>query len=474
MGHLSQQWVLKIGGCAILTLGLVVCVGWYTGLEPLIQIHPSFVPMQFNTALGFAVLGACLVMMSTQRYKLPRWLAPILLVLGGLTLLEYLFQVNLGIDELFMKHYITVATSHPGRMAPNTALCFSLSGTAIVLMVYGKPRLIPLYAASALGALVAGLGMVAFLGYLSNVTSAYGWGKLTQMALHTSLGFIISGMLLSLAAQILCFRSFQTLMLPMLPITSTLMGLTVTLSLWQAIEAAELEITTQYNIQIHNFVSEAILFFGSTFSLILGAAIWFAQKSRQQLRELQKAQSKILQLNNRLETLSYLDGLTGIANRRQFDLKAQEAWEAAYQQQQRIGILLIDVHYFKAYNDRYGHPQGDVCLRLIAETIATTLQRPEDLAARYGGEEFVLLLRDLPNVETLQTIAEQMLVAIRQLKIPHARSQINQIVTSSIGGACCIPQDSQGFSTLFAQADERLYQAKAQGRDRIVLIPLDL
>ncbi|MFZ9739632.1 MAG: diguanylate cyclase, partial [Prochlorotrichaceae cyanobacterium] len=432
----------------------------------------SFVPMQFNTALGFSLLGTCLFMIGNQHYKSPRWLAPMLVTLGGLTLLEYLFKINLGIDELFMKHYVTVATSHPGRMAPNTALCFTLSGTTIVLMVYGKRRLIPLYIASALGALVIGLGTVAFLGYLSNVTTAYGWGKLTRMALHTSLGFMISGGLLILAAQVLCLRRFQALMLPMLPITSTLMGLTVTVSLWQAIEAAELEITTRYHIQIHNFVSESILFFGVAFSLILGAAIWFAQKSQQQLRELQQAQAKILELNNRLQTLSYLDGLTGIANRRQFDRKAKQAWEQAYQQQRRIGILIIDVDYFKAYNDRYGHPQGDVCLRLIAETLAKNLEHPEDLAARYGGEEFVLLLTDLPNPEVLRTIAEHMLGAIRQLKIPHTQSQINQIVTSSIGGACCIPQDSQGFAALFAQADEMLYQAKAQGRNRIALMPL--
>lgn len=172
-------------------LGLLVLMGWYTNTVELIQVLPIFVPMQYNTALGFLLGGAALYLAFLKKSY---WAAVLLFVVGGigfLTLMEYVTGLNLGIDELFMKHYITVETSHPGRMAPNTALCFFLSSIALISS-FGD-NLKKMQISSILGALVFGLGIIAFIGYLIGMEVTYGGGKLTRMAVHTSLGFIFLG-----------------------------------------------------------------------------------------------------------------------------------------------------------------------------------------------------------------------------------------------------------------------------------------
>jgi len=175
------------------TLGIVVLFGWYTHNFTIIQIFPSFVPMQYNTALGFFICGLGGLFISLKYKRLAMLCGGLAGTIGILTLIEYIFGANLNIDQLMMEHYVTVKSSHPGRMAPNTALCFGLTGFAILFMsdiVQTKRQSITI---GILGALVIALGIVAFTGYLSNVEKAYGWGNLTRMAVHTALGFVALG-----------------------------------------------------------------------------------------------------------------------------------------------------------------------------------------------------------------------------------------------------------------------------------------
>ncbi len=123
-------------GIFSVALGLTVLVGWYTGNKTLIQVIPVFVPMQYNTALGFVLCGfGILLELFKNRYS-TIIIGILVIVLGGLTLLEYIFVLNFGIDELFIKHTITVKTSHPGRMAPNTATCFTLIGLYLFFLFF--------------------------------------------------------------------------------------------------------------------------------------------------------------------------------------------------------------------------------------------------------------------------------------------------------------------------------------------------
>ncbi|MEP5613462.1 MAG: ATP-binding protein [Cyclobacteriaceae bacterium] len=189
---MEKQQLLKFlillcsGICLI--LGLLVILGWFIGNESWVQVHPSFAPMQFNTALGFCIFGTSTILILLDKKRAASTLAIIGGLLGLLTLAEYVFKMNLGIDELFMEAYITVKTSNPGRMAPNTALCFFLSGITSVLLLKGI-KLIQL--AGVLSTLVFTLGVIAFEGYLVNIEATYGWANFTRMAIHTAFGFIV-------------------------------------------------------------------------------------------------------------------------------------------------------------------------------------------------------------------------------------------------------------------------------------------
>ena len=236
------RFCINLGAFLLLALGLTVIWGWYIGSERLIQIHPNFVPMQFNTSLGFVLISLAILSLTNNRRKFVKYIGLGLFLLGGLTLTQHIFGINLSIDELFMKHYITIGTSQPGRMAPNTALNFLLSGLAILIMSTKKLNLNQLLVGSFLGTVIMGLGSVAFLGYLSNVEAAYGWGNLTKMAIHTSIGFIIVGALLILEVRYLSWQIQQKIPSTVLPLILGVLGFTITICLWLALHSSELYI----------------------------------------------------------------------------------------------------------------------------------------------------------------------------------------------------------------------------------------
>lgn len=165
-----------------------------------------------------------------------------------------------------------------------------------------------------------------------------------------------------------------------------------------------------------------------------------------------------------LENLVQIDGLTYIPNRRRFDQVFAQEWARMGRDQQPLALAMIDVDHFKAYNDHYGHGAGDDCLRQVAAALQRSLQRPADLAARYGGEEFVLLL---PNTDGpgACTIAERARCAVAAADLPHAHSPTAGHVTVSIGIAAMDVPDGDP-QRLLAAADQALYQAKREGRDR--------
>ncbi len=465
--HTCLRICINFGASLLLALGLTVIFGWYTGSERLIQISPRFVPMQFNTALGFLLISLALLGLTNNRRGFVKYIGITSILLGGLTLIQHIFGVNLYIDELFMKHYITISTSTPGRMAPNTALNFLLSGISILTMSAMRISLTQILVSSFLGSVTMGLGSVAFLGYLSNVETAYGWGNLTKMAIHTAIGFIIVGLMLILVARYLSWKTQQKSPTVLLPLILGILGFTITICLWQALYSAELYITTQYGIKTKNFVAEGILIFGGLFSIVIAIAVWFAIRSREQLRALRLAQEEILILNQQLEKISYLDSLTEIPNRRSFDAFIEKEFERAFRNQHSIALILLDIDYFKAYNDHYGHQMGDYCLQQVAQTINNMAQCKTDMAARYGGEEFVLLLTDTMPADA-EKAASMTLQAIANLQIPHEKSKVSSFVTISAGISVCVPSIDTTIKELIHHADLALYEAKAQGRSRIV------
>ncbi|UZJ43449.1 sensor domain-containing diguanylate cyclase [Marinimicrobium sp. C6131] len=185
------------------------------------------------------------------------------------------------------------------------------------------------------------------------------------------------------------------------------------------------------------------------------------------ISERKKTEQELIKLQKELETLSYQDGLTGVANRRMLDSILDVEWLNARRNCQPLSVLLIDIDYFKQYNDRYGHLQGDDCLRSIAQTLDAVASRPRDFLARFGGEEFMLVLPETDE-KAARAVANRCRQAILKLQIPHAASGASQLVSISVGVASIIPDHEGELAEFIESADRKLYQAKLEGRDRVV------
>ncbi|MCA6105816.1 diguanylate cyclase [Bradyrhizobium cenepequi] len=174
-------------------------------------------------------------------------------------------------------------------------------------------------------------------------------------------------------------------------------------------------------------------------------------------------------LEDKLAVLATSDGLTGLANRRQFDERLADEWARARRAGGPLSLLLVDVDHFKKFNDHYGHQAGDGCLRAVARILAAQARRPADLAARYGGEEFVLLLPNT-DAEGCVQVGERIREALRELGMLHAQNLPSRLITVSIGGATNVPREAvTECGALVAAADRALYAAKESGRDRLVM-----
>jgi len=182
-------------------------------------------------------------------------------------------------------------------------------------------------------------------------------------------------------------------------------------------------------------------------------------------RELQELGRQLAEKNAILEQLSSLDGLTGIANRRRFDTALDEEWRRARRDDKDLSLVMIDVDFFKRYNDRYGHLRGDDCLRQVAATLATEAHRAGDLVARYGGEEFVVLLPGTA-ADGVAVVADGMRQRVEALALPHVASEVADHVTISLGSATLRPDEYSTPQRLIELADLALYEAKKSGRNR--------
>ncbi|MDP1957342.1 MAG: diguanylate cyclase, partial [Rhodocyclaceae bacterium] len=171
-----------------------------------------------------------------------------------------------------------------------------------------------------------------------------------------------------------------------------------------------------------------------------------------------------------LEMHALLDGLTNIHNRRRFDESFASEWKRALRGSTPLSLIMLDIDYFKPYNDNYGHGAGDDCLRKVAATLAAAAERPGDLVARYGGEEFVVLLPETDE-EGAARIAEHLRSQVEALQLPHGHSAAAAWLTVSAGVSCIVPQpDSQPDcqpATLLEQTDSMLYRCKQSGRNRV-------
>jgi diguanylate cyclase (GGDEF)-like protein len=169
-----------------------------------------------------------------------------------------------------------------------------------------------------------------------------------------------------------------------------------------------------------------------------------------------------------LKKYSMEDGLTGLANRRRFDEYLKQEWARMTEEKQPLSLILCDVDYFKLYNDTYGHQAGDECLQKIARALRRSVRYPADLVARYGGEEFAIVLPNTTATDAMK-VAEKIKCELQKLKIDRKTSTVGEYVTLSMGVSSMVPRQELSPAHSIAAADEALYEAKKQGRDRIVI-----
>lgn len=190
-------------------------------------------------------------------------------------------------------------------------------------------------------------------------------------------------------------------------------------------------------------------------------------RERRLMRLVSERTRELAEANLELQLLANSDGLTKIGNRRRFEAFLSDEWHRAVRFKTEISLILLDIDHFKLYNDSYGHQAGDDCLQKVAEALAETIHRPTDLVARFGGEEFAIILGGT-DAEGAKTIAEQAMENVRNLQIPHCKSQTSEFLTISIGIATAFPKFEITEVDLIAAADKALYQAKETGRNQVI------
>lgn len=205
--------------------------------------------------------------------------------------------------------------------------------------------------------------------------------------------------------------------------------------------------------------------FANSFAAVESMSLKLEEYSSTLETKVEERTYELAEANRELEKLARVDGLTQVANRRVFDESLLREWASHARRNASLSLILCDLDYFKQYNDTYGHLRGDEALQLIASAISSSLHRTVDLLARYGGEEFVVLLPDTDE-EGARLVAEQIVLTVRALHIPHEGSPTGTELSISCGATTLQPNESARPSQLITQSDDALYKAKDAGRDR--------
>lgn len=196
-------------------------------------------------------------------------------------------------------------------------------------------------------------------------------------------------------------------------------------------------------------------------------------ENSQMVNTLSESNQQLQNANEKLETLTLEDALTELHNRRYFEMQLEFEWKRESREKKILTLMVIDIDYFKLYNDTYGHAEGDVCLKSVAQVLQSSLHRSSDIIARIGGEEFVVMLPNI-DVDGAMTLANQMQDKLHDAKLTHATSPLGDNVTVSIGIASVLPDENATALGLFKAADKALYKAKTKGRNQVVIGEMDL
>ena len=276
--------MVRLSASFLLGLGGVVMLGWWLQQPAIVQINPGFTPMQFNTALCFSLSGAGLWGVALRRKWLAIGLGAAVCGLAGVTLLQYPTGWSFGVDELFMTHFTSVETSHPGRMAPNTAVAFLLSGTFLIGAMAPAQGSWAHSALLVLSPAILGMSLLSLAGYATGLEVLFGWSEYTRMAVHTSVGFLVFGAgavckAWRLEAERGYSRSFSVIA------PSVVASLTLLAGLWMALshyEAERVALLIPINPEVaRTALPEVVLITGLLVTVLIGVAVHYVHEARE-------------------------------------------------------------------------------------------------------------------------------------------------------------------------------------------------
>ena len=476
------DWSIRAGAILVALIGAVEVASWLSHATSF-ALWPASLSTRLGSGGGFLAAAGALWLLQTSApdsppFRLGHALAVLSAMIGGATLAQDLSGF-LGISQLMRGDAAVVETLQP-RHVPLAEFSFLFAGTALFVLKSRDPRVAACCQWLAVPPLLFSL--------LGLVGHAYGVDVLSRtMAPDVASGIFVLT-LATLAAdsthgfvQILVSDSAgggaSRRLLASVPVALFLLG-------WAQVRG---EVAGLYGAQFGAVATAVIGIAVSVAAIVLTAialhrADLVRKEAMARIRDLnarherqveerteQLAQSlhKLNEANRQLERLSQYDGLTGIANRRYFDSYLENQIAVARRHNRLVSLILCDVDAFKAYNDHYGHQAGDQCLKQVAGAIQTCCRRTADIAARYGGEEFAIVLPETGLRGALR-VAEAVREAVASLKIPHDHSPAGSFVSIS-GGIAATTWEGEGTAQqLIASADRMLYEAKRQGRNRIV------
>jgi diguanylate cyclase (GGDEF)-like protein len=481
----------RVGCLLVACVGAAVLCGWIFDIPQLTHLLPGLAYMKVGTACALIVASIALWLLHEHErgspwFPVARCLAVLLVVLGSLTLSEQIFGLELGIDQHFPTDpQLSAQPAHLGRMSPASSFIVTFLGFALltlkarrsILAACAHWLIVPPLVASAL----------AVVGYAYGATSLYAVTPYASMAAHTAASFLVLSLCVLAADSAHGFAKVaisdtvgglvSRMLLPTIPIMIFLLGavrmegqnlgfydtafgsaLMVLMSSIFCVFAVAWTANTLHKVDLTRKLAE---------SQILSLNAGLELRVQERTRELAQVSSQLTLVNGTLQLLSRQDGLTGLANRRFFDTHLGDQVAIARRYGRSLALVLCDVDSFKSYNDHYGHPAGDECLKRVAAALRSCCRRKADMAARYGGEEFALILPETGLSDAMH-IAEAAKDAVAQLGIAHEKSRTEPYVTISGGIAILLHNGSSSALQLIVEADRCLYQAKHSGRNRMV------
>jgi len=469
----------------VMLIGCVVIVGWIKDITVLKSVLPGWVAMKANTAICLILGGTSLWLWHWQskvgvKRRATQVCAALVVVVGLLTLVQYAFNLDLGIDQIFFQTSIDpLGDAAPGRMAVHSAVIFVLLGSSLLLLSLAQPRYLVAQLFAIVAFFISGMGL---LGYIYGNAYLYRFGSLTSIAVHTAVAFIllICGILFAcpnrgLMAVVTNKNAGGIMARNLLPAAIVFPPVMC----WLVLSGYRLQIyTAEFGLcalSVLNVVVFAVLIWGNARSL----NIIDHQRRRSQIA-LKKANAELEQrvtisTNELLKTARLLawqathDGLTGLVNRREFENRLTHAVTSAQTGEEQHVLCYLDLDQFKIVNDTCGHVAGDELLCEVANLFQAHI-RSYDTLARLGGDEFGILLNDC-SLETALLIANKLLEAAQKFRFLWKQDKVFNLSVSI--GLVEIKVDTQNMNNVLSAADAACYVAKNQGRNRVHIYQAD-